>query len=165
MDIVNIDRKADDLGTNTSTVAEKADNSGICINIVDIDKRANNLGRKISIVDVDREADNLSISTSAADGKTNNLGTGIADTNADKKADRQAIANNKTYTSISFLYKAIFIFILFSELEVVSAFLFVFLLFLMTLLKRKALFSIYFMAKMGIPNLNKALSVITFVLT
>lgn len=163
--------KVNNLGINTNTINRKVNNSDISTDTTN--RRSNNLNIAIDIVDkkadypsigsdaANKEADNLNISTiyTNVNGEVNNSSRGMSIANTNKKIDspniskinisknkkinKQAVANNKACTSLVFLHKVLFILIFFSKLEIVSTFLFSFLLFLVILIKWGALFSKY----------------------
>ena len=151
-----VDRRADNLSTDTYKVNEGANNPGTRIAKADgVEQPGIDTNRVVNLSKHVDKADNLDIDIK----RINNLGT-----NVDRWVNKEAIVSNKVPMSLFFLLKALFILISSFELEIVFASLFITLSSLVTLVKQKAVFLRYIIAKMWIPNLNKALSVMPSVL-
>lgn len=125
------------------------------------DRRTVNLGKSIEIADADKGADpNTDIADVDVERGMDNLSTRTV------KADKQATATDKAHKSLFSLCQALF-FVFSSKSETDSTFLsssFVSLLFLLPLVKKKALSFTYLMAKISIFNFNKVLSLMSSVL-
>lgn len=142
MSITDTNRGVDNLVTNISIIDadRRTDNLSINIGIANKNRRVDNSGPNTSIAHKDRKADNSGTSTGAANEKADALSIDTVDINADGQADGQIAISNKVRTSFFSLCKAFFILIFSSELQTVSTSLFIFLSFLVTLIKQRATF-------------------------